>query len=97
MSARCSAVAAIQHRQKYSLDAHPSGLQTIKSPADMIKRKLELTILGSCAVVGVVWALTTDYFQHLEFELNWLINVSSLLTVASFSVRGMLPLRRTAV
>lgn len=63
----------------------------------MINRKLELTILGGCVVLGVVWALTTDYFDHHAFELNWLINISSLLTVASFSVRAMLPLRTLAV
>lgn len=63
----------------------------------MMKRKLELLILGTCAVLGVVWAFTTDYFAHLDFELNWLINISSLLTVASFSVRAMLPLRSLAV
>jgi len=34
----------------------------------MIKRKLELLVLSSCAVLGVVWAFTTDYFDHLEFE-----------------------------
>lgn len=43
------------------------------------------------------WAVTTDYFPHLELELNWLINISSLLAVASFSVRGMLPLRMLAI
>jgi CRP-like cAMP-binding protein len=48
-------------------------------------------------VLGILWALTTDYFEHHEFELNWLINISSLLTVASFSVRAMLPLRALAV
>ena len=63
----------------------------------MMKRKLELLILGTGAVLGVIWAFTTDYFAHLDFELNWLINVSSLLTVASFSVRAMLPLRSLAV
>ena len=62
-----------------------------------MKRILELTILGGCVVLGVEWALTTDYFAHLDFELNWLINISSLLTVASFSVRAMLPLRSLAV
>lgn len=48
-------------------------------------------------MVGIFWTTTTDYFSHLDFDLNWLINVSSLLTVASFSVRGMLPLRVLAV
>jgi len=63
----------------------------------MTKRILEMLILGACAVLALIWALTTDYFPHLEFGLNYLINVSSLLTVASFSVRGMLPLRVFAV
>ena len=63
----------------------------------MNKQRLEFLVLGSCAVLGLLWAVTTDYFAHLELELNWLINVSSLLTVASFSVRGMLPLRALAV
>jgi hypothetical protein len=63
----------------------------------MMKRKQEFLILGTCTVLGVVWAFTTDYFAHLDFELNWLINISSLLTVASFSVRAMLPLRSLAV
>jgi hypothetical protein len=62
-----------------------------------MKRKLELLIPGTCVVLGVVWAFTTDYFAHLGFELNWLINISSLLTVGSFSVRAMLPLRALAV
>jgi len=38
-----------------------------------------------------------QFFPHIEFGSDWLINVSSLLTVASFSVRGMLPLRMLAV
>jgi len=63
----------------------------------MNKRKLEILVLGSCAVLAIIWAVTTDYFPHLEFGSDWLINVSSLLTVASFSVRGMLPLRMLAV
>lgn len=63
----------------------------------MSKGKLELLVLGSCAVLGLVWAVTTDYFPHFELELNWLINTSSLLTVASFSVSGMLSLRMLAV
>ena len=64
---------------------------------DMMNRKLELLIPGAGALLGVIWAFTTDYFAHLDFELNWLINISSLLTVASFSVRAMLPLRTLAV
>ena len=63
----------------------------------MIKRKLEFLILGAFALLGLTWAITTDYFPHLEFGLNYLITVSSLLTVASFSVRGMLPLRALTV
>ena len=63
----------------------------------MSKRKLELLVLGSCALVGLVLAVKTEHFPHLGFELNWLINISSLLTVAAFSVRGMLPLRVLAV
>jgi len=54
-------------------------------------------ILAACAVLGLIWAITTDYFPRLEFDLNYLINVSSLLTVAPFSVRGMLPLRALPV
>ena len=63
----------------------------------MIKRKLELLMLGSCAVLGLIWAVRTDYFPHIEPQLDWLIDTSSLLTVASFSVRAMLPLRILAV
>lgn len=47
----------------------------------MIKRKLELLLLGSCAVPGLVWALMTDYFPHFEPQLDWLIDISSLLYV----------------
>ena len=63
----------------------------------MDKRKLEILVLGSCGLLGLILAVTTDYFPHLEFGSEWLINISSLLTVASFSVRGMLPLRTLAV
>jgi len=63
----------------------------------MINRKIELMFLGICAALGIFWATTTDYFSHLQFSLNWLINVSSLLTVASFSAKGMLSLRLLAV
>lgn len=69
----------------------------LKILAEMIKRKLEILILGSCALLALTLAVTTDYFPQLKFGSDWLINVSSLLTVASFSVRGMLPLRLLAV
>ena len=52
-----------------------------KSSADMIKRRLEWMVLGSCAVLGLVWAVGTDYFPHLGFQLDWLIDTSSLLAV----------------
>jgi CRP-like cAMP-binding protein len=54
---------------------------------------LETVILGGCALLGVFWAFTTDHFPKDWFSLDFLIDVSSPLTVASFSVRGMLPLR----
>ena len=63
----------------------------------MNQRQLELLVLGSCSVLGIIWAVSTDYFPHFDLDLNWLINVSSLLTVASFSVREMLALRLLAV
>ncbi len=62
-----------------------------------MKRKRELLILGTCAVFGLVLAFTTDHLPALDFRLDYLIDVSSLLTVASFSVRAMLPLRALAV
>jgi hypothetical protein len=37
---------------------------------DMMKRKLELPILGTCAVLGVVWAFTTDYFRAAAGEVH---------------------------
>ena len=52
-------------------------------------------MLGSGAAPGIIWGVTTDYFPHLG--LDWPINISSLLTVASFSVREMLWLRALAV
>ena len=61
----------------------------------MTKSILELLVLGSCAMLGIIWAATTEYLPDLG--LDWLINISSLLTVASFSVRGMLWLRTLAV
>lgn len=63
----------------------------------MIKRTLEYVVPGTCAVPGLVWAVRAEYFPHLDFHLSWLISISSLLTVASFSVRRMLPLRTLAV
>ncbi|MGD1983613.1 MAG: hypothetical protein PVF93_06875 [Chromatiaceae bacterium] len=63
----------------------------------MINRKFEIAFLAVCAALGIFWAATTDYFPRLEFDLNWLINISSLLTVASFSAKGMLTLRLLAV
>jgi hypothetical protein len=58
-----------------------------------MRRKLEIVVLGAVALLGVIWALTTDHFPKHWFALDYLIDLSSLLTVASFSVRGMLPLR----
>ena len=46
---------------------------------------------------GVTRAFATDCFVHPDFELNWLINISGLLTAAAFSVQAMLPLRSLAV
>jgi len=63
----------------------------------MNKRKLQILLLGSFALLPIIWVVTTDYLPHLEFGAEWLINASSILTVASFSVRGMLPLRVLAV
>ena len=62
-----------------------------------LKRSLEILILGTCAVLGLAWAATTRHFPANGFSLDYLIDLSSLLTVASFSVRGMLPLRVLAV
>ena len=74
-----------------TLIANPECLDYI------MNRKLELLILGSCALLGGVWAVTTHHFPAGGFKLDYLIDLSSLLTVASFSVRGMLPLRVLAV
>jgi hypothetical protein len=62
-----------------------------------MKQKLEAFILGACGLLGLVWAAMTNHFPADWFSLDYLIDVSSLLTVASFSVRGMLPLRALAV
>jgi len=61
-----------------------------------MKRKLELVILVACGVLGLVWATTTSHFAEDWYSLDYLIDASSLLTVASFAVRGMLPLRALA-
>ena len=61
------------------------------------KRKLEIVILSAAGLLGLVWAATTSHFPTDWFSLDYLIDLSSLLTVASFSVRGMLPLRVLAV
>jgi hypothetical protein len=63
----------------------------------IMKRKLELAILSVCGLFGLVWAMTTHHLPEITFELDYLIDISSLLTVASFSVRAMLPLRVLAV
>jgi hypothetical protein len=63
----------------------------------MIKRKLEVLILGTCALIGLGLAVRTSYLPEDWFKLDYLISLSSLLTVASFSVRAMLPLRALAV
>ena len=62
-----------------------------------MKRKLEILILGTCALIGLALALSSDYLPQRWFKLDYLISLSSLLTVASFSVRAMLPLRALAV
>lgn len=62
-------------------------------------RKAEVLILGALALAGLVWMVATKHFDGLElkFKLDYLIDLSSLFTVASFSARGMLPLRLLAV
>jgi len=62
-----------------------------------INRKLEIAVLSVCGLLGLVWATTTRHFPADGFSLDYLIDLSSLLTVASFSVRGILPLRLLAV
>ena len=62
----------------------------------MNKPKPALLVPGICIVLGIVWAVSTDHFPELEFKLDWLIDISSLLAVVSFSVRDMLPLRLLA-
>jgi hypothetical protein len=63
----------------------------------IINRKLEIVALSACALLGLIWAATTRYFPADRFSLDYLIDLSSLLTVASFSVRGIMPLRLLAV
>jgi len=62
-----------------------------------MKRNLEFLILGLCALLAIALATTRSYLPHDWFKLDYLISLSSLLTVASFSVRAMLPLRTLAV
>lgn len=62
-----------------------------------MSRNSEYLLLGACAVLGLVWAIKTQHFPDLGFKLDYLIDLSSLLTVASFSVRAILPLRALAV
>ena len=62
-----------------------------------MKRKLEILILGTFALIGLFLAVRTQYLPQDWFKLDYLISLSSLLTVASFSVRAMLPLRALAV
>jgi CRP-like cAMP-binding protein len=62
-----------------------------------IKHKLEIVLLSAGGLLGLVWAATTSHFPADWFTLDYLIDLSSLLTVASFSVRGMLRLRLLAV
>jgi len=62
-----------------------------------MKHRKERLVICIFALLGVVWAVTTDHFPMDFFSLDFLIDISSLLTVASFSVKGMLPLRSLAV
>jgi CRP-like cAMP-binding protein len=62
-----------------------------------MKRKLEVLILGTCALIALGLAMTRSYLPEDWLKLDYLISLSSLLTVASFSVRAMLPLRALAV
>jgi CRP-like cAMP-binding protein len=61
-----------------------------------MKQNLEYLIFGAIGLLGLAWALTTRHLPMDWFKLDYLIDLSSLLTVASFSVRGMLPLRALA-
>ena len=62
-----------------------------------MKRKPEILLLSAAGLLGLVWAITTNHFPAPGFKLDYLIDLSSLLTVASFSVMAMLPLRALAV
>jgi CRP-like cAMP-binding protein len=62
-----------------------------------INKRTESLIIGAVALAALIWAVTTEHFGGLEFKLDYLIDLSSLFTVASFSARGMLPLRLLAV
>ncbi|QQO56776.1 MAG: cyclic nucleotide-binding domain-containing protein [Thiohalocapsa sp. PB-PSB1] len=62
-----------------------------------INNRTERLIIGGIALAAIIWALTTEHFAGLQFKLDYLIDLSSLFTVASFSARGMLPLRLLAV
>ena len=63
----------------------------------MNKRKLNTLIVSVCLLLGIAWAAFTDHFPQDWFKLDFLIDISSLFTVASFSVSGMLTLRLLAV
>jgi len=63
----------------------------------MNKRKLNALIVSVCLLLGIAWAAFTHPFSGDWFKLDLLINISSLFTVASFSVSGMLTLRLLAV
>ena len=63
----------------------------------MNKRKLNALIVSVCLLLGIAWAVFTDHFPEDWFKLDFLIDISSLFTVASFSVSGMLTLRLLAV
>ena len=62
-----------------------------------MQHKVEWLFAAACIGLGLVWAVSTDHFPMAGFKLDYLIDISSLLTVASFSVRAMLPLRLLAV
>ena len=62
-----------------------------------MKRYLDYLMLSVGGLLGLAWAIKTAHFPMDWFELDYLIDLSSLFTVASFSVRGMLPLRALAI
>ena len=51
-----------------------------------MKRKLEFLILGLCALLAIGLATTRSYLPHDWFKLDYLISLSSLLTVASAGI-----------